>query len=71
MLNIRTLSDEWDGKTGSVRVLDITGKTVNDLRNAEFNRNSLIEIPASGMKGVYFVELRSGIMRHVGKVVVR
>ena len=70
-INIQTISDEWEGKTGMVRVLDLAGKTVKDMRNAEFSKNSLLTIPASGMKGVYFVEVKSGTMRYVGKVVVR
>ena len=70
-INIQTLSDEWAGQQGSVLVLDIAGKTVSDLRNTWFNRNSIIRIPASYAKGLYFVELRSGSKRYIGKVIIR
>ena len=30
MINIQTISDVWDGKSGSVKVFDLTGKTVSD-----------------------------------------
>jgi hypothetical protein len=71
LLNILTLSDLWDGKTGSLRVVDITGKTILYQQDKEFNKNLLIQLPAPDAKGVYMVELRSGALRHVGKVVIR
>ena len=70
-VNIQTLSDEWDGQQGSILVLDITGKTVSDLRNTGFSRNSIIRIPAPSVKGLYIIELRSGSKRYIGKVVIR
>ena len=70
-INIRTLSDEWDGQQGSILVLDIAGKTVSDLRNTGFSRNSIIRIPAPSVKGLYIIELRSGSKRYIGKVVIR
>jgi len=71
MINIQTLSDKWEGKTGSVKVMDLTGRTVEDLNNSEFIKNSLIRIASPGLKGIYFVEIKSGALRYVGKVVIR
>jgi hypothetical protein len=71
MINIQTLSDVWEGKSGSVIVMDLTGKTVGDLNNAEFSKNSLVQVAAPGAKGMYIVEIRSGIMRYVGKIMIR
>lgn len=70
-INIQTIADEWDGKSGSVSVLDVTGKVVTNLENAYFSKNSLINIPATVPNGIYMVELRAGVKRYVGKVVVR
>lgn len=70
-INIQTLSDEWDGKTGSIDLIDITGKTILKNNNLEFWKNSLIQIPATGFKGIYFVKVQSGLMRFVGKVMIR
>ena len=70
ILNIETISDLWDGKSGSVKVIDLTGKPVYDLRNAELSKGSLIQIQTL-RKGMYIVEIKSGVMRYVGKVVVR
>ena len=70
-INIQTLADDWDGKTGSVKIIDITGKTVRIMQNTEFSKNSLIQIPARYTKGLYLVEITSKTMRFVGKVVVR
>lgn len=70
-INIQNLSDEWDGLTGSVRVLDLMGKPVSDLQNAEFIRGDIIQVQAPATRGVYFVEIKSGMKRFVGKVLIR
>lgn len=71
MINIQTISDEWDGKSGSIKVYDISGKTSTDVQNNEFRKNSVIQVEAPGVKGLYFVEIKSGLKRYVGKVVIR
>ena len=71
MINIQTISDGWDGKSGSVKVLDLTGRTIKDLNNSEFSKNSLIQVAAPGAKGIYVVEIKSGVMKYVGKVVIK
>jgi hypothetical protein len=70
-INIQTIADDWDGKSGSVRVMDLTGKTVSGLQSIVFSRSSIIQVPDAGLKGMYIVEIRSGAMRYVGKVVIR
>ena len=71
ILNINPLSDEWNGKQGSVRIADLMGKSIFDNRNVEFWKNSLIQLPVQGAKGIYFVEISSGVMRYVGKVMIK
>jgi hypothetical protein len=71
MINIQTLSEDWDGKSGSVDLIDMTGKTIRKIGNTEFWKNSLIRIPATGYKGLFFVKIQSGLMRHAGKVMVK
>jgi hypothetical protein len=71
IINIQTISDQWDGKSGSVRVLDLTGKVVSDQDNSEFSKNSLIQIAAPEAKGIYMVEVKTGVLRYVGKVVIK
>ena len=66
-VNIQTLSDEWTGKTCIVRILDLTGKTVKDVRNLEFDNNSLLRISSSGLKGIYFVEVKAGVVEVCGE----
>jgi hypothetical protein len=70
-LNIETLADEWDGQSGSVRVLDLAGRTLSVNSNIEFSRNSVSQLNAPAVKGLYVVEIRSGAKRFVGKVVIR
>lgn len=70
-INIQTVADEWDGKTGSVKVLDMSGKTVSDLRRTEFSKTSVTQIEAPDANGLYFIEIKSGVNRFVGKVVIK
>lgn len=67
-INIQTLSEEWDGEKGSIDLIDMTGRTINIDHNVEFWKNSLIQIPLKGLKGVLFVRIRSGLMTYAGKV---
>ena len=71
MINIKPGSDVWDGKSGSVKILDLTGKTVRDLNNAEFRLNSVLEVSAPVVKGIYIIEIKSGPLKYVGKVVIK
>lgn len=70
-INIETIADDWAGKTGSVRVLDMTGKRISESLNVEFNKNSLIQIQSPRGKGLYLVEIGSGKDRYVGKIIIR
>jgi len=70
-INIQTISDEWEGKSGSVRIMDLSGRTFNNLHDAEFRKGSLIQIGAPSAKGMYVVEITSGVKRYVGKVIIR
>ena len=54
LINIRPLADEWDGKSGSVKVMDMSGKTVSDLQNVEFSKNSVHTGSVSGSKRIIF-----------------
>jgi autotransporter-associated beta strand protein len=71
ILNIQLLSDNWDGKQGAVKLTDLTGRAVRVVNDVEFWKNSLIQIPVQGGKGVYIVEIISGTMRYTGKVMLR
>jgi hypothetical protein len=71
MINIQTASDLWEGKSGTIKILDLTGKTVTSVDKCEFRSTSLIQVAAPDRTGMYIIELRSGLLRHVGKVVIR
>jgi hypothetical protein len=70
-INIQPLADEWNGKTGSVKVFNITGVVVGTLQKTEFRKNTMIQVDAPAVRGIYLVELKSGEMRYVGKVMIR
>lgn len=68
---IEPLDELWNGKTGNIRVMDLTGKAISDHSNIEFLTKSLIQIPAPERKGIYFVEIKSGNLRQTGRVVIK
>jgi hypothetical protein len=70
-VNIQTLSDTWNGKLGGIRILDMTGRVLTTEDNVEFSKDDLLQVPVRVATGIYMVELRSGVMRYVGKVVIR
>ena len=65
------MNDKWDGKKGSVRIYDLTGKNTVHVKDIQFWKNSLNRIETSVSKGIYIVEIQSGAMKHVGKVVIK
>lgn len=68
---IEPLDEIWNGRTGNVRIMDLTGKSVSDNSNIEFQTKSLVQIPAPERKGIYFVEVKAENLRHTGKVVIK
>ena len=46
-------------KSGFVKVVDISGRTLIDSRNETFSRTSLIRLPMENRKGVFIVEIAS------------
>ena len=70
-INIEPLADEWNGKTGTITVFNIIGNRISTLPNSEFLKNSLIQIDAPATRGIYIVEMKSGVMRYAGKVVIK
>lgn len=71
LINIQTLDNDWSGQQSSVRIFNIIGNPVCDLQNVEPTMNSLVQIPSPAVKGLYVVEIKSGLKRFVGKVIVR
>jgi len=71
ILNIELQSDAWEGKTGAVKVIDLTGRTLTDLRNLEFRRSSLIQLPMGDKKGLFIVEITSSSLKHSARVIVK
>jgi len=70
-VNIQTLSDTWNGKSGGIKVLDMTGRIVTTEDNITFSKDELHQLPVSAATGIYMVEIKSGVMRYVGKVMIR
>jgi hypothetical protein len=70
-VNIQTLSDTWNGKSGGIKILNMTGRVFTTEDNVVFSKDDMRQIPFRAAEGIYFVEIRSGVMRYVGKVIIR
>jgi hypothetical protein len=70
-VNIQTLSDTWNGKSGGIKILDMTGRVFTTEDNVVFSKDDMRQIPVRAAEGIYLVEIRSGVMRYVGKVIIR
>ncbi len=71
VINIEPLADEWDGITGTVTLLDLNGKPVIIRNNTEFRKGSLIQLPQPAVEGIYIVDIRSGVMRHTARMIIK
>lgn len=71
MLNIELLNEQWEGRTGMIKVIDLTGRVLTDARNVEFSRSSPVQLPLGNNKGVFIVDITSSSMKHSGRVVVK
>ena len=56
-INIQTLSDDWNGRTGSVNIIDISGKPVRMMENVQFSKNSPVQVQSRFSNGLYVVEI--------------
>ncbi|MBE0676340.1 MAG: hypothetical protein IH591_16920, partial [Bacteroidales bacterium] len=70
-INIIPEGELWEGKQGSVTIIDLAGKRTGITNEVEFSRGELIQVEAPQKSGIYFVELRSGVLRHTGKIVIK
>jgi len=71
IINIQTLGDTWNGKPGGIKILDMTGRVFTTEDNVVFSKDDMRQIPVRAAEGIYLVEIRSGVMRYVGKVIIR
>lgn len=68
---VRIKVNEGFGKNGSLKIFDVTGRTVMVLPSSEVADESIIEIPVSDLPsaGVYFIRINCGEETHVVKFV--
>ncbi|MDX9930620.1 MAG: right-handed parallel beta-helix repeat-containing protein [Bacteroidales bacterium] len=71
MINIIAAGQSWEGVTGDIMLTDMSGKRIRTVTGAGFSSGSVVQVPAPQQKGIYFVEIRAGVLRHTAKVVVR
>ena len=69
MINIIPLTNEWEEQQVTLRVFDITGKTLMINKDVKFQKGEFLQFPLSNYrKGIYFVEIRTKKLKYTGKV---
>ena len=71
VINIQTLSDEWNGRTGEIRIFDLTGRIISNKSNITLSEDVIMQLPVRGDNGIYIVRINSGQMNFVSKVFVK
>jgi hypothetical protein len=71
LINIKTVSEEWEGLSGTVKLLNITGRPLSIHRDRLFSKDSMIQIEEPDRPGIYLLEISTGQKRFTGKVVVK
>lgn len=71
MINILPEGESWNGQLWDVRITNLAGMRIHETHNVMLSGNSLLQVPAPAVKGLYLVEIRSGSKKFVGKVIVK
>lgn len=71
MINLQTINENWEGKKGRVKLFDLSGRVMIDQNNIVFSKNSLVQLPVGKANGMAIVEVKSGILRFVEKVIIK
>ena len=69
-INILPPNDINNGSKGVVKIYDLTGRTISELNNIEWNEGTLVQVPFTGKQGIYIVEARSGELGQTSKFFV-
>jgi hypothetical protein len=70
-INIVPLSDGWDSKSATVSLIELSGKVISSMPAVELRKDVVTTIKAPVSTGLYFVEIRSGAQKHVGKLIIK
>lgn len=71
LINIQAIGEDWNGKAGDIKILDMTGRVISTENKVMFSKDEIRQIPARVADGIYLVEIKSGVMRYVGKVIIK
>lgn len=71
LINIKTVSEDWEGLSGTVKLLSITGRPLSIHVDRLFSKDSMIQIEEPDRPGIYLLEISSGQKRFTSKVVVK
>jgi hypothetical protein len=71
MINIQTLSDDWNSRIGEIRVLDLAGKLISVQGDIVFSKDEIRQLPVKVRSGIYFVQINSDQRRYVGRVMIK
>lgn len=67
-LNIDLLNADWEGKSGTLNIFDLTGRKVLQLTKVEWYKGTLTKIPLNIPQGIYIVEIKAENQKFVDKI---
>lgn len=70
-INIIPVSELWEGRKGTIRIFDITGKELISRNNIIFSKNSEIKVNAPDKPGVYIINIRTGVLTYTGRFIIK
>ena len=62
---------EWNGKRAIVNIIDLTGRIYATFSGLDINAGSSLQLPVPQAKGIYFIEIRTDLIKYVEKIIIK
>lgn len=70
IVNIIPMNTMVNSSKGEIKIFDLTGRIVKQINNVEWYEGTPVQVPCNELNGIYMVEVHSGTLRFIGKVIM-
>jgi hypothetical protein len=70
ILNIELLTNEWEGRSSTISIYDLTGRKVLQQNNVEWYKGERKQISLNNLPGIYIVEIKAVKQKFVSRIVI-
>lgn len=70
ILNIELLSNDWEGRSSTISIYDLTGRKALQQNNVEWYTGERKQIPLNISPGIYIVEIKAKEQKFISKIVI-